>query len=245
MNFLKLYAFVFLSLTASAQNLSFYGILPAINQTGRINSKLNYNLFLSTTIDAFKTEAAGTTYPPSDFQLYIQPSISYLFSQKLNVTGSYTYQRNNPFNGNFSNEHRLWQQIVFSHPFPKLNLNNRFRLEERFIQNRLTGNYPFSSRLRYQLDINKPLKWKKLKNQGYYLRTYNEFYFSIYGAKNAFYSENWAYLGLGVELGKPGKIEFGYLNQVFVRNSDQDLRILNLLQIAWITNFNLKKSKKA
>jgi len=227
-----------------AQNLTFYGLLPSLNQTGRINSKFNYNLFASTTIDAFREQINTVVYPASDMQLYIQTSLIYVVSPKLNFAASYTYQRNNPFNGNYTNEHRFWQQAIFSIPLSNGRITNRFRFEERFIQNKLTQQYPLSTRLRYQLGYNRPLQGKTLDKGEYYLNTYNEFYFSLTGAKNAVYSENWSYLGFGLDLGKAGKIELGYLFQTLVRNPTKDVRFLNLCQVTWITNFNKKQVKK-
>ena len=74
-----------------AQDQSFYGILPAFSLTGSINQKVNYNLFISTTINAFEQEIDGVNYPASNLQLYIQPSIIFIYSPKLNLAGSYTY----------------------------------------------------------------------------------------------------------------------------------------------------------
>lgn len=224
-----------------SQNLTFYGLLPAINQTGRISEKVNYNLFISTTIDAFDEKINSVEYPATDLQFYLQPSIIYVHSPNLNFTGSYTYQRNNPFNGNFVNEHRLWQQVIFSLPISSGRLTNRFRFEERFIENKVTGEYPFSTRARYQVGFNIPLQGRTLDKHEFYFNTYNEFYFSLTGAKNATYSENWTYTGCGYDLGKMGRLELGYLFQVAVRNAQQDLRFLNLAQVMWITNFNFKK----
>ena len=85
------------------QNLTFYGLLPVFNQTGRISDKFNYNLFLSSTFDAFKQTTYGISYPATDLQLYIQPSVIYVYSLNLNFSGSYTYQRNNPINENYLN----------------------------------------------------------------------------------------------------------------------------------------------
>jgi hypothetical protein len=229
---------------AFAQNLTFYGLLPAFNQTGRISKKLNYNLFVSTTIDAFDENVNGVEYPATDLQFYLQPSIIYVHSPNLNFAGSYTYQRNNPFNGNFVNEHRLWQQVIFSLPISSGRLTNRFRFEERFIENKVTEEYPFSTRARYQIGFNIPLQGWTLDKHEFYFNTYNEFYFSLTGAKNATYSENWTYAGCGYDLGKMGRLELGYLFQIAVRNAQQDLRFLNLAQVMWITNFNFPKKKK-
>jgi hypothetical protein len=227
-----------------SQNLTFYGVLPVINQTGRISQKFNYNLFVSTTIDAFKSLQNNTNYPAKDLQLYLQPSIIYLASPSLNFAASYTYQRNNPITPDFTNEHRLWQQMIYSFPVGTGRLTNRFRLEERFIQSKNTAPHTLATRVRYQLGLNMPLQGKTLDEKEFYLNTYNEFYFSLTGTKNATFSENWSYLGIGYNLGKMGRIELGYLSQVYVRNLAKDLRFLEMTQIMWSTNFNFTKKKR-
>lgn len=234
--------FVLMS-SLQAQNLKFAGVLPAWSQTGRISKKFNYNLFISTTVDAFNKEIAGVKYPATDLQLYVQPSLIYVVNSNLNFATSYTYQRNNPLNHNSTNEHRLWQQAIFSHLLNKGKMTHRFRLEERFIENELKETYPLATRARYQIGFNMPLQGKTLDAKEFYLNTYNEFYFSLSGIKNATYSENWSYLGSGYNFGKMGKLEFGYLLQVGVRNKQQDLRFLNLAQFMWSTNFDFFKKK--
>jgi len=222
-----------------SQNLRFYGLLPAVNQTGQISKKINYNLFVSTTIDAFDETINGVEYPATDLQFYLQPSIIYIHSPNLNYAGSYTFQRNNPFNGNFVNEHRVWQQIIFTLPISNGRITNRIRFEERFIKNNATREFPFSTRARYQIGYNIPLQGRILDIHECYFNSYNEFYFSLTGSKNATYSENWTYAGIGYTLGKMGRIEAGYMFQFAVRNTKKDLRFLNLAQIMRITNFNL------
>ena len=233
--------FILLVNITYAQNLTFYGILPAFNQTGRISKKINYNLFFSTTIDAFDEKINNVDYPSTDLQIYFQPSVIYVYSPNLNFAGSYTYQRNSPFNENFANEHRLWQQVIYSLPIYKGRMTNRIRFEERFVEDKKTGTYPFRTRLRYQAGFNMPLQGRTLEKNEFYLNTYNEFYFSLTGNKNATYSENWSYVGVGYDLGKMGRLELGYVLQISVRNTQKDLRFLNLAQVMWVTNFNFKK----
>jgi hypothetical protein len=228
---------------SSAQNLTFYGFLPALNQTGKICNKINYNFFASTTIDAFKQTTQGINYPSTDFQLYIQPSIIYVPNNNWNFSGSYTYQRNNPFRPNATNEHRIWEQCVYGHLINKARMTHRIRFEERFIENLVLKKYPFATRLRYQIGYNIPLKGKTLDAKEFYMNMSNEFYFSLTGNKNATYSENWSYLGIGYLTPKLGRVEIGFLHQEFVRNLQHNVRYLNLLQVQWITNFNLKRKK--
>jgi hypothetical protein len=235
-----IFLFVFFPSIFFSQDLRFTGILPSISQTGNLVGKWNYNVFASTTIDAFDKTIGTTFYPATDLQLYVQPSIIYTYSSKLNFAGSYTYQRNNPWNNSFSNEHRLWQQLIYAIPFGKGKVSNRFRFEERFIQNRVTNTYPLYTRFRYQVGYSLPLQGKTLEKNEFYLNSYNEFYFTLTGNKNATYSENWTYVALGYMFDKMGKIEFGYLQQIAVRDAQKDLRFLDLIQFSWITNFKFK-----
>jgi hypothetical protein len=241
-NFVSL-LLLFVTLQASAQNLSFKGFLPAWNQTGKISNKINYNLFVSTTENAFSKTIANTYYPAQDLQLYIQPGFIYNLKSNFNIATGYAYQRDNPFKENYNNEHRLWQQCMFLHGLNKARMTHRLRFEERFIERRVTHQYPLTTRLRYLLGCHVPLSGEKTDPKEFYLHTYNECYFSLSETRNATYSENWSYLGVGYYFGKMGKIETGYLLQVAVRNKIHDIRMLNLLQVTWITHFDLFKRK--
>lgn len=220
-----------------AQEVKFSGFLPSLSQTGKINQRFNYNIFISSTFDAFASQQNGVVYPAKDLQFYVQPSIIYTYSKRLNFAASYTYQRNNPLDLQFSNEHRLWEQLIFSQPVSFGNILNRIRLEERFMQFKDVRNYVYGTRLRYQCNLVKPLSGKTIDKHEFYWNSYNEFYFSLSGPRNALYNENWLYTGLGFDTGKMGRLEIGYMNQVFVRNPAHDWRVLNLLFTSWITRF--------
>lgn len=65
----------------------------------------------------------------------------------------------------FVNENRLVQQIQFNQPLGKMQLSQRLRIEERWIQNvvnsELADTYKYSTRFRYQLSLSVPLSKKK------------------------------------------------------------------------------------
>ncbi len=229
---------------STAQNTSFYGLLPTISLTGKINNKLSYNFFSSTTINAFNRNINGEFYPASILKLYLQPSIIYIHSPNLNLAASYTFERSNPFKYIRISEHRLWQQIIFSNTLFDGTLINRFRLEERFIQNRINGNFPLSTRLRYQLGFKKPLKGKKINKGEFYFNSFNEIYLSFTGNKNAFLSNNYTYMGIGYKTHHSQKLEVGYQLQLSVRNKQGDFQLLNLVQVSFSANL-MKHSKKS
>ena len=228
-----------------AQTLTFYGAIPSINLTQNLSKNFNFNFFASTTIDAFDRKIESITYPSTDLQLYIQPSLIYHASKPFSYAFSYTYQRNNPFRTFYVNENRLWQQLTYTRQLSSVKWTNRLRFEERFIENKITNQYPLSTRLRYQIGFTAPLRLNKQKTSSFYWSAYNEFYFSLSGAKNATYSENWSYLGLGLKLSERNKLEVGYLFQTLVRDPQQDLRFLHLAQITWVSNFSRKSAIKS
>lgn len=237
--------YILLQSNAFAQDLNFLGLIPTFSQTGRINQRLNYNIFVSETIDILNEKISNINYPASNLQLYIQPSIIYTYSQNLNFAASitYNYQKGNP-DVPFFKELRPWQQIVYAHNISHGRMSHRLRFEERFIKNEATKKWPVTTRLRYQIGYNIPLNGKTLEYNEFYFNCYNEFYFTLTvpeGAiRNALYSEDWIYAGIGYQLPGFGRLEIGPLSQFLVRNRQQDLRNLFLLQIAWITNFNFK-----
>lgn len=100
-----------------AGDVNLFGVLPAISQTGRINDVFDYNLFLSTTVNATDRTIDGKQFAARDIQFYFQPSLIYKYSPQLNFAVAYVYQRTNPLNEDFTNENRAFPQIIFSTPF--------------------------------------------------------------------------------------------------------------------------------
>jgi hypothetical protein len=236
-----------LYLPSLSQNLSFFGIIPTLSQTGRINNRLNYNLFISETLDLFDKTVDGVYYPAKPLQTYIQPSLIWLYSPNWNFAASltYNYQRSNP-NVPYFNELRPWEQAVYAHNLLSGRMSHRLRFEQRFIKNEVTGKWPMTTRLRYQIGLNLPLQGASLEDEEFYFNCYTEYYFTLTvpegTRRNALYSEFWAYAGVGYQLKKYGRLEVGPLLQFNVRDVQHDLRNLYLLQIAWITNFNFRNA---
>src|SRR5919199_2849786 len=117
-----------------AQDWTFYGFFPAISQSGNIGSKVQYNLYVSATIDAFHQRVESKEFPATALQYYIQPSLSYKFSPNVQAGIGYAYVKHNLF-GLHVNENRLWAQVVATHGMPVLGrtkLSHRLRYEERY-----------------------------------------------------------------------------------------------------------------
>ena len=183
------------------------------------------------TVDGIKT-------PARDMNFYVGPSIIYKYSPQLNFTLSYAYQRANPFSDDFSNEHRVFQQAVYSMPVLTGNFYQRARIEQRFIINNQNQAAPMATRFRYMVGYNLPLQGERLEPKEFYLNTYNEFFFSTSGRSNAVYSENWLYAGIGYKTINSDNIEIGPLLITTVNNTEGQLRHFLMLQVLWSTNFD-------
>lgn len=237
MKVLALVMFLIFSKTTYAETQVLYGFRPQVSITKAVSDRWDFNVFTSNNSN-LNDKHYGKIQFPTDLQQYFQASPIYEYSPKLNIIFlGYIYQRNNPFSNDFVNENRLFQQAVYATNTNFGILTNRVRFEERFIHDRVRNQTPLSTRLRYQIAFLIPLKGNEVDNGEFYLNVYNEFYFSLTGARNALYSENWSYAGIGYQSARYGRVEAGPLIQRSVTNQHHDIRYINLLQINWSYNF--------
>ena len=113
------------------------------------------------------------------------------------------------------NEHRIYQQFISKQAIGKINIQHRYRFEQRFIE------VDFKLRYRYFLSLRIPL----LKtNKKYYISAYNELF--INGTRENIFDRNRIYGGLGYSLNSNIKLELGYMNQVFKTSSRDQVNII-------------------
>jgi hypothetical protein len=237
MRMLVLVMFLISSSAISAETQELYGFRPQISLTKVVSDRWDINVFSSTNTNLNDKRYGNTQFPP-DIQYYFQTGPIYKYSPNLNfVFLGYIYQRTDPFSDTFVNENRLFQQVIYGTDSLFGRLTHRVRFEERFIHNRTTGETPFSTRLRYQVALLVPLQGSELDSGEFYFNIYNEFYFSLTGARNALYSENWSYAGIGYQTAQYGRVEVGPLVQRSIINQHHDVRYINLLQLNWSYNF--------
>lgn len=228
---------IIFSHSISAESQQFYGFRPQISITKDISDRWDLNAFTSTH-PIVSNNLNGKIKVPADIQYYFQTSPIYKYSPNLNfVILGYIHQRTNPFSEDFGIENRLFQQAVYGMDTIFGRFTQRMRFEERFIHNKITNETPLSTRLRYQIALLIPLQGKGLDDGEFYFNIYNEFYFSLTGARNAFYSENWSYAGIGYQTRQYGRIEVGPLVQRSIINQQHEVRYINLLQLNWSYNF--------
>lgn len=228
---------LFISLGLKAQDINQLGFLPILSHT-LVAPKLDVNIFGVSKITAFDQAVGGSLYPASVLEVYFQLQASLKLKNNITISSSLGFQRNNPFRDSYINEHRLGQQLVWAIKLREGHLYQRFRIEERLIQNSDHQDYQLGTRSRYQLGL--------VHNFGaspYFINLSNEIFAIPSGTRNSFLSENIAYAGIGRKA-KIGNIEVGIAYNTIVRNPNHDLRNLLLLQLMLSSSSTRMKEKK-
>ncbi len=111
------------------------------------------------------------------------------------------------------NEHRIYQQFITQQRIGRVNIQHRYRFEQRMIEE------DFKFRFRYFLSLNIALNNKKLTDKTAYISVYNEIFLN---SKENIFDRNRLYGGFGYKLNNKFRFELGYMNQFLTnRNSDQ------------------------
>ena len=116
------------------------------------------------------------------------------------------------------NEHRIYQQFITKQSIGIVNVQHRYRFEQRFIEEQ-----DMKLRFRYFLSINIPLSDIEMNDNTLYASIYNEIFLN---SEDNVFDRNRLYAGLGYKLNEFAKFEIGYMNQ-FLSNGNRDQ--LNLI----------------
>ncbi|GGH21416.1 DUF2490 domain-containing protein [Mucilaginibacter phyllosphaerae] len=153
--------------------------------------------------------------------LLLRPSLNYYFANKM-ISVGYVYIATNSWATDsaktFNPESRSWEQFSINTKIGKAAiLQQRFRLEQRFLANTTAKQTPyFSQRLRYFARAVIPLKKTAVFTNGVFVGLQNEVFANVQNNHNVNYhlfDQNRAYVSLGFRMKKRADLEFGYLNQ--------------------------------
>lgn len=219
----------------SGQDINYFGLFPTIDHSAEINKKLSYNVYIFDAIKPYQSRENGIKDEARSFYFYTEAGLSYALTGRLSFTASYVYERQNAFNSYFRNENRLFQQLTFKLPLGKNELKQRLRFDERFIQDRFTGNTPFTHRLRYLTGIRRPL------GKQFYGFAYSEFFFNTTPGAIHIFNENWSAVQLGFKLNQVHSLEAGPLYVGWINNTQGDWLNQFYLQLTWVSHLNFNK----
>nr|WP_314492297.1 DUF2490 domain-containing protein [uncultured Chryseobacterium sp.] len=142
-------------------------------------------------------------------QLLIRTGIGYdLTEDNNNILLGYGFILSRPYvNGEKTEnvEHRIFQQYITKQKIGRFNLQHRYRLEERILED------DFRMRFRYSLGLTIPVTNKEMVPKTFYLSAYNEIFLHL---DSPVFDRNRVYGALGFVISKNMRIEAGYMNQI-------------------------------
>lgn len=141
------------------------------------------------------------------------------------------YISSTDFKTNF-NEFRIYEQYVTKQSFKRFYLQHRYRLENRFRENR-----DVFFRFRYFLQVKMALNKKRIVPGAFYLAVLNETFWNIQGPSH--FDRYWLHYTVGYKLNKNWTFELGNQTQ-FTGNGNYNSR----LQFWAFHNLNLMKKLK-
>ena len=224
-------------LNTKAQSTFVGGLFPTIDHSGTITKHLEYSFYYFGAFPMFNFNKPDISKDANFLLFYSEQALTFNVNKHLSFTGAYVYQRENVTQNNYVNENRVHIQATYKHTAKTVNLKQRLRFDNRFVQNRTTGETPFTHRLRYLIGLDVPIKNKK---NNLYFTAYEEVFFNTFKNAGSFYGENWAYAALGVKLNDKNKIETGPL-YISWNTGGNNWFHQYYLQLTWISHLDFTK----
>ena len=158
-------------------------------------------------------------------QLLVRTGIGYNLSENNNnILLGYGFIRSEPYipltdEKLVVNEHRIFEQFISKQQFGRVNIQHRYRFEQRFIEEN------FKMRLRYFLSLNVPINKKTMDKNAIYASAYNEIFINTKAEPNIFDRDR-IYGGLGYCFNKSLKMEVGVMSQILTNSSRTQFQIM-------------------
>ncbi|MFN3916294.1 MAG: DUF2490 domain-containing protein [Flavobacteriales bacterium] len=236
MRILFIFSF-FTVVTTFAQNINYAGLFPTVDHSGKLSEKWSYNAYLFAAVKPYN-HTNNFNMPDKARLLYIygESGVSYAITEQLSFTASYVFEQQNPGEAYTRNENRLFQQLTLKTPINKLEIKQRLRFDERFIQNPISKEVVFTHRLRYLLGISSDI------NEKFYWFAYSEFFFNTKSNDFFKFNENWSALQLGYKINEKNSIECGLLYVGWIYNQHNDWFNQFYLQTTWVSKLDFSKN---
>ena len=151
-----------------------------------------------------------------------------------------------------SDEHRIWEQLILQHQNGRLYFHHRYRLEQRFIEQKVLDNqgefvfdeFVFRQRARYRIFINIPLSNKERVDNTLFFAFYDEVFVNFGGGiGNNILDQNRLYLALGWWFNNNVNVQSGYLNHFVIKSDAQHMEQNHTFQLLLQYNLDFSKSE--
>lgn len=149
----------------------------------------------------------------------IRPGVTYYLNDHARLTAGYAFVEQYPAVGlkTIRPEHRLWQQINWTHRARKIQTSQWIRVEERFIRkvanDALQDGHTFNYRFRYAITVLVPLKGDFIEPGTPFFAFNDEIHMNA-GKQITYnyFDQNRFFVGLGYQFSKTLSAQLGYMN---------------------------------
>ena len=180
-------------------------------------------------------------------QLLIRSGLVYSFNNNFSVTGGLAFFKNAQYADKellLKNEWRTWQELFYQVAIHKINLVQRLRTEQRFLQqvvdNKKINSYQYIFRLRYKFEWQFPLDENNTR-----LLIGNEIMVNPgYLNSKSFFDQNRTSSGINFKLNSVTNLQCQYIKIFQWHSSTSVLDDQNVFRVNIFQQFNFKKSKK-
>jgi hypothetical protein len=184
-------------------------------------------------------------------QSLMRIGVDYYVNPTLSATAGYGWIVTYPYGeqpvGHEFQEHRIWEQVNMKSKFGRFEVQHRYRLEQRFLENWIkdaNGNYMqsdnlFRQRIRYRLMILVPLSRKEMADNTLFLNVNDEPFIGFgKGIGKNILDQNRFNINLGWRFNKDLNIQVGYLNQFIAKSDGIKMERNHTLLLSTIYNLN-------
>jgi hypothetical protein len=187
-------------------------------------------------------------------QSLLRLGVDYYTKQNTQATVGYawikSYQYGDQPIAHNTIEHRIWEQFIMKNKIGRVDIQHRYRLEQRFIENwtkNSDGNYNqdgflFRQRVRYRFLATVPISRKELKDNTLFLAIYDEPFLGFgKGIGKNILDQNRLYGAIGWRFNKNLNVQVGYLNQYVVKADGIKAERNHTLQVGVTYNLDFSK----
>lgn len=182
--------------------------------------------------------------------------IDYNLLPNLFITAGYGWIVSYPYGdqaiAHTYNEQRIWQQVTAKAKYGRFELQHRYRLEQRFLENYIRnqdGTFSkgvdlFCQRVRYRAMVLVPLSHKEMLDNTLFLNVNNELFLGFgKGIGKNVLDQNRMNFALGWRFNKDFNIQVGYLNQFVMKSDGIKAERNHSLLISTVYNIDFTKRK--
>lgn len=186
-------------------------------------------------------------------QNLLRLGLLYYLNNNFTIGFGYAFVKSHNLNIEmYPQENRIWQQMIFNYKFSdNINISNRLRIEQRFIDNLRKVNNEnvkyedfVDNRIRLFNRIIFNLSDKSIAENNSiipYFALQNEVFINIPNKNynSNYFDQNRIIMNLGLDYNKSTKLEIGYMNQYILSNTEKIL-IYNNLHFSIMTFMDLR-----